>query len=160
MRYCNNCSPDRCKQRTTKITSERVSIPGRITGRTVRLFSGQTIPVIEPQSPRGMYGWRVNALVGAAIEAVGAEREGADEGQMRRTLSSFLNRIYYDLRNLGQTSQDRALNFAATNAFQAAQTFSEARRCRYGTRQHQRSEKPLLSHGQRLLGRTAQILRP
>ncbi|MGB5633846.1 MAG: PatA/PatG family cyanobactin maturation protease, partial [Waterburya sp.] len=105
---------------------ERVSIPGRITGRTVRLFSGQVVPVIEPQSPRGMYGWRVNTLVSAAIAAVGAEQEGADEGQMRRTLSSFLNRIYYDLRNLGQTSQDRALNFAATNAFQAAQTFSEA----------------------------------
>ncbi|MDJ1185614.1 S8 family peptidase [Roseofilum casamattae] len=105
---------------------ERVSIPGRITGRTVRLFSGQVVPVIEPQSPRGMYGWHVNTLVGAALEAVGAEQSGADEGQMRRTLSSFLNRIYYDLRNLGQTSQDRALNFAATNAFQAAQTFSEA----------------------------------
>lgn len=105
---------------------ERVSIPGRITGRTVRLFSGQTVPVIEPQSPRGMYGWRVNTLVSSAIAAVGAEQEGADEAQMRRTLSSFLNRIYYDLRNLGQTSQDRALNFAATNAFQAAQTFSEA----------------------------------
>lgn len=104
---------------------ERVSIPGRITGRTVRLFSGQVVPVIEPQSPRGMYGWHVNSLVSAAIEAVGAE-SGADEGQMRRTLSSFLNRIYYDLRNLGQTSQDRALNFAATNAFQAAQTFSQA----------------------------------
>lgn len=105
---------------------ERVSIPGRITGRTVRLFSGQVVPVIEPQSPRGMYGWHVNSLVGAALEAVGVEQSGADEGQMRRTLSSFLNRIYYDLRNLGQTSQDRALNFAATNAFQAAQTFSEA----------------------------------
>jgi hypothetical protein len=39
---------------------------------------------------------------------------------------SFLNRIYYDLRNLGTTSQDRALNFAATNAFQAASTFAEA----------------------------------
>ncbi len=105
---------------------ERVSIPGRITGRTVRLFSGQVVPVIEPESPRGMYGWRVNTLVSNAIAAVGAEQEGADEEQMRRTLSSFLNRIYYDLRNLGQTSQDRALNFAATNAFQAAQTFSEA----------------------------------
>jgi len=105
---------------------ERVSIPGHITGRTVRLFSGQVVPVIEPQSPRGMYGWQVNTLVDSALAAVGAEQEGADEAQMRRTLSSFLNRIYYDLRNLGQTSQDRALNFAATNAFQAAQTFSEA----------------------------------
>ena len=105
---------------------ERVSIPGRITGRTVRLFSGQVVPVIEPDSPRGIYGWHVNTLVRAAIEAVGAEQTEAQESQMRRTLSSFLNRIYYDLRNLGQTSQDRALNFAATNAFQAAQTFSEA----------------------------------
>ncbi|WP_149977547.1 PatA/PatG family cyanobactin maturation protease, partial [Microcystis aeruginosa] len=33
---------------------ERVSIPGRITGRTVRLFSGQVVPVIEPDSPRGI----------------------------------------------------------------------------------------------------------
>jgi len=71
-------------------------------------------------------GWHVNTLVSAAIEAVGAEQTEAQESEMRRTLSSFLNRIYYDLRNLGQTSQDRALNFAATNAFQAAQTFSEA----------------------------------
>jgi len=105
---------------------QRVSIPGRITGRTVRLFSGQVVPVIEPDSPRGIYGWHVNTLVSAAIQAVGAEQTEAQESQMRRTLSSFLNRIYYDLRNLGQTSQDRALNFAATNAFQAAQTFSEA----------------------------------
>lgn len=104
---------------------ERVSIPGRLTGRTVRLFSGQVVPVIQPESPRGMYGWHINTLVGAALAAVGAE-QGGDEATMRRTLSSFLNRIYYDLRNLGQTSQDRALNFAATNAFQAAQTFSEA----------------------------------
>lgn len=105
---------------------ERVSIPGRLTGRTVRLFSGQVVPVIEPVSPRGMYGWRVNTLVGSALEAVRGEQAEADDEQMRRSLSSFLNRVYYDLRNLGQTSQDRALNFAATNAFQAAQTFSTA----------------------------------
>ncbi|NEP91247.1 MAG: PatA/PatG family cyanobactin maturation protease [Okeania sp. SIO2C2] len=105
---------------------ERVSIPGRLTGRTVKLFSGQVIPVIEPVSPRGIYGWRVNTLVGSALEAVRGEQAEADDEQMRRSLSSFLNRVYYDLRNLGQTSQDRALNFAATNAFQAAQTFSTA----------------------------------
>jgi cyanobactin maturation PatA/PatG family protease len=45
---------------------------------------------------------------------------------MRRTLGSFLNRVYYDLRNLGTTSQDRALNFSVTNAFQAASTFGQA----------------------------------
>ncbi|MEA5536886.1 PatA/PatG family cyanobactin maturation protease [Crocosphaera sp. XPORK-15E] len=105
---------------------ERVSIPGILTGRKVKLFSGQVIPVIEPQSTRGLYGWKVNDLVGAAIQAVEAEAGTADEDRIRKTLDGFLNRIYYDLRNLGTTSQDRALNFSVTNAFQAAQTFSEA----------------------------------
>jgi cyanobactin maturation PatA/PatG family protease len=68
----------------------------------------------------------VNNLVTAAIETVRATTEEVNEAGMQRTLDSFLNRIYYDLRNLGTTSQDRALNFAATNAFQAASTFAEA----------------------------------
>lgn len=105
---------------------ERVSIPGLLTGRTVKLFSGQVVPLIEPLSTRGMYGWKVNTLVGAALQAVGADAEEADEETMRRTLGSFLNRVYYDLRNLGKTSQDRALNFAVTNAFVAASTFAPA----------------------------------
>jgi ubiquinone/menaquinone biosynthesis C-methylase UbiE len=105
---------------------ERVSIPGILTGRKVKLYSGQVIPVIEPQSTRGIYGWKVNNLVSAAMEAVQAEDTTADEDRIRKTLDGFLNRIYYDLRNLGTTSQDRALNFSVTNAFQAAQTFSEA----------------------------------
>jgi cyanobactin maturation PatA/PatG family protease len=105
---------------------ERVSIPGVVSGRTVRLFSGQVVPVIEPQSTRGIYGWKINHLVQAAFAQVQAAQGDANEEAMRRTLDSFLNRIYYDLRNLGTTSQDRALNFAVTNAFQAAATFSEA----------------------------------
>ena len=105
---------------------ERVSIPGVLTGRTVKLFSGQVVPVIEPHNTRGMYSWKVNTLVSAALETVRATADGTTEETMRRTLGSFLNRIYYDLRNLGTTSQDRALNFAATNAFQAASTFAEA----------------------------------
>ncbi len=105
---------------------ERVSIPGILTDETVKLFSGQVIPVLKVNSPRGMYGWKVNTLVESALQAVSAERGEADEAVMRRSLASFLNRVYYDLRNLGQMAKDRALNFAATNAFQAVQTFSEA----------------------------------
>lgn len=105
---------------------ERVSIPGVLTGRTVKLFSGQVVPLIAPQNPRGIYGWKINTLVSAAIERVQTAVGDAQEDAIRRTLGSFLNRIYYDLRNLGTTSQDRALNFAATNAFQAASTFAEA----------------------------------
>ena len=97
-----------------------------LTGRTVKLFSGQVVPVIEPQSTRGLYGWKVNTLVSAALQTVQTQTQAADEDTMRRTLGSFLNRVYYDLRNLGTTSQDRALNFAVTNAFQAASTFGQA----------------------------------
>ena len=105
---------------------ERVSIPGRLSQKTIKLFSGQVVPVLQVNSPRCMYGWKVNTLVESALAAVAAEQDGADEAAMRRSLSSFLNRVYYDLRNLGQIARDRALNFAATNAFQAVQTFSEA----------------------------------
>jgi len=105
---------------------ERVSIPGMLTDETVTLFSGQVVPVLKVNSPRGMYGWKVNTLIESALQTVSAAQETADETVMRRSLSSFLNRVYYDMRNLGQIARDRALNFAATNAFQAVQTFSEA----------------------------------
>ncbi|MBW4494386.1 MAG: PatA/PatG family cyanobactin maturation protease [Oscillatoria princeps RMCB-10] len=105
---------------------ERVSVPGRLSDKTVKLFSGQEVPVIKLQNVRGMYGWRVNSLVSAAVDTVRSQAAGADEQAIQRSLSSFLQRIYYDLRNLGLTSRDRALNFAATNAFQAASTFAEA----------------------------------
>ncbi|MGB6295384.1 MAG: PatA/PatG family cyanobactin maturation protease [Rivularia sp. (in: cyanobacteria)] len=105
---------------------ERVSVPAIRTNRTVELFSGQVVPVITARDVRGMYGWKVNTLVNAALGTVAEQTEGASEEDMRRCLTSFLNRVYYDLRNLGQTSRDRALNFAATNTFQAASTFAEA----------------------------------
>lgn len=124
----------------------RVSIPGVLTGETVRLYSGQVVPVLRPQ-PRGMYAWSETRLVNDSLDAIG-ERIGLDvrkllevpkEERMRiaaedtsqgedfqraeraqRSLRNFLNKIYYELRNLGQAPADRALNYAATNAFQAA----------------------------------------
>lgn len=89
----------------------RVSIPGVITNRKIRLFSGQVVPVVEPQF-RGMYSWNVNKLIKQARGA------GAPDDKFSETIQEFLNRIYYDLRNLGSAPQDRALNYSATNAFQ------------------------------------------
>jgi hypothetical protein len=106
---------------------QRVSIPGRLTGRTVRLFSGQQVPVIQIDNPRGAYGWKTNTLVEQASQAVSSKSTATvDTATIASTLRSFLDRVYYDLRNLGVLSSDRALNFAATNAFQAATVFSEA----------------------------------
>ena len=106
---------------------ERVSIPARLTDRTVELFSGQVVPVITLTNTRGMYGWKVNSLVDMAMQTVITEATApAEEMAMRKALSSFLNRVYFDLRNLGQFAKDRALNFSVTNAFQAASSFSQA----------------------------------
>ncbi len=103
---------------------ERLSVPARRTTRTVELFSGEVVPVVNVRDPRGMYGWNVNALVDAALATV--EYEEADEDSLRQGLTAFLNRVYHDLHNLGQTSHDRALNFTVTNTFQAASTFAQA----------------------------------
>ncbi len=105
---------------------ERVSIPGRLTGRTTRLFSGQVIPIIEIEQIRGLFGWRVNTLIAAATQAAAGQNGDRADADLCDSLREFLTRVYYDLRNLGATSRDRALNFAATNAFQAAHTFAAA----------------------------------
>ena len=104
----------------------RVSIPGVLTGKTVKLFSGQVVPVIAPEI-RGISEWNVNRLVTAAVSAATAATpsgQAATPEAARTSLKEFLNRVYYEFRNLGQTSQERSLNYAATNAFQAAQALS------------------------------------
>jgi cyanobactin maturation PatA/PatG family protease len=105
---------------------ERVAVPGRLSGRTTRLFSGQTVPIVEIDGRRGLYGWEVNRLAGAAVDAAQALVGDLDNAAINQSLREFLTRVYYDLRNLGATSRDRAMNFAATNAFQAAHTIASA----------------------------------
>ncbi|MEQ8465766.1 PatA/PatG family cyanobactin maturation protease [Coleofasciculus sp. E1-EBD-02] len=105
---------------------ERISLPARRTTRTVELFSGEVVPVVTVNNVRGMYGWTVNALVNAALAAISNQFDPDQAPLIQEALSAFLNRVYHDLRNLGQTSRDRALNFAATNIFQSASVFAEA----------------------------------
>lgn len=101
----------------------RVSIPGVLTTRTRRLFSGQEVPVVAAQA-RGLYTWNETALVNAVVGAVEADRVGMSPPEpsvasenVALIIRNFLDKIYYQLRNLGQSPPDRALNFAATNAF-------------------------------------------
>jgi cyanobactin maturation PatA/PatG family protease len=98
---------------------ERVSIPGYVKG-SMKLLSGQTVPVIVPDV-RGMYGWSVSALIENLTQAYPA---GPSEEDYRSKIREYLERIYYEFRNLGVTPQERALNFSATNAFQIADVMS------------------------------------
>ncbi len=94
---------------------ERVSVPGLVSG-SARLSTGQSVPVIWP-AMRGMYSWTTAALAGAADQQAGDSSDA---------VANFLRRIYDELRNLGLTPQDRAINYAATNAFQAAEVLASA----------------------------------
>jgi cyanobactin maturation PatA/PatG family protease len=101
-------------------SEQRVSIPGFISG-SARLWNGMTIPVVCPDV-RGMYKWRSSTLIDLVRAAPTPGVQPASEGE----LVDFLNRVYYELRNLGTAPQDRALNFAATNAYQAAHALADA----------------------------------
>jgi cyanobactin maturation PatA/PatG family protease len=99
----------------------RVSVPAVLTNRTVRLFSSQVVPVAVAQY-RGLWAWNVNAL----IDQVAGRFEAEQHTIVRAALRNFLDKVYYELRNLGKTSPDRALNYSATNAFQASEAMARA----------------------------------
>ena len=106
---------------------EMVSIPGTLAG-SVTLFSGQVVPAVVP-AIRGMNTWATGALVAHVLGARPKDKDKKEQesyDQQASGLGNFLNRVYYDLRNLGMTAPDRALNYAATNAFQASQVILTA----------------------------------
>ncbi|WP_187969689.1 PatA/PatG family cyanobactin maturation protease [Aquibium microcysteis] len=99
--------------------ADLVSVPGLIAG-TRTLESGQVVPLIVP-ALRGIYCWKPAALVQSVLGArpqAAAEQETYD--RFSSGLGNFLSRVYYDLRNLGVTGEERALNYSATNAVQIA----------------------------------------
>jgi hypothetical protein len=99
----------------------RVSIPGMLTPRTVRLFSGQVVPVVKVQVG-GLYTWNESRLIDSLVGEINTQRkvplgDPADVETVKLILRAFLDKVYYQFRNLGQSGPDRALNYAATNAF-------------------------------------------
>jgi cyanobactin maturation PatA/PatG family protease len=107
------------------VLSERLSVPGYVAG-SVRLLSGQSVPVICPEL-RGMYNWKTADLVQLICGKAPTEKaqQGKKDEYEERAegVGNFLQRVYFELRNLGQDPRDRALNFAATNAFNVEQVF-------------------------------------
>ena len=108
--------------------AERVSIPGLLGGSTT-LLMGQTVPVIVPEL-RGMFNWTtrtlVDAVAGAPPETTAAQAQRDEYDRRRAGVTNFLQRVYYELRNLGMDPRHRALNFAATNAFNVQRIFGTA----------------------------------
>lgn len=107
---------------------ERVSVPGVIVGNA-RLFTGQVVSVIQPDL-RCMYSWSTKALIhavfGSPPSATAEDEEKKEYIEKSKAITGFLERVYYQLRNLGVLPEDRAINSAATNAFQVAKVFEAA----------------------------------
>jgi len=107
---------------------ERISMPGRLVG-SAQISSGQTLPLLWPNL-RGMYNWNTKKLVEAAYgkppsgNASQDMKDNYDSGA--ESVANFLQRVYEELRNLGTTPQERAINYAATNAFLVASVYKEA----------------------------------
>jgi len=108
--------------------AERVSIPGVVSGKAT-LMNGQVVPVICPEA-RGMYSWSTEALLAAVLGKApmpaAKEQERTAYQQKEAGVRNFLERVYDEMRNLGLISKERALNYAATNAFQIHQVYQRA----------------------------------
>jgi cyanobactin maturation PatA/PatG family protease len=109
---------------------ERISVAGVIVGQT-QLISGQIVPVVRPDL-RCFYSWTTNALVesiaGSAPADSASKRDRDAYAERSGAVRNFLERVYEDVRNLGLLPQHRALNYAATNALNAARVFDSALR--------------------------------
>jgi hypothetical protein len=107
---------------------ERVSIAGPVMGYA-RHRSGLELPVVAPVLG-GMYSWTTRALVANVIESARAS-DAADSGgsasdELEAAVSNFLGRVYHELRNVGREPHERAINFAATNAFEVERVYERA----------------------------------
>ncbi|MGH4123211.1 MAG: PatA/PatG family cyanobactin maturation protease [Clostridium sp.] len=107
--------------------SDIVSIPGIVLGN-VTLMNGYTVPVIVPEL-RGMYNWSVNKLIESVLKKplnhidLNCQK---DLQTKKDTMANFLKRVYYELRNFGITSKERALNYTGTNLAQIQEVLDSA----------------------------------
>ncbi|WP_425554728.1 hypothetical protein, partial [Kitasatospora putterlickiae] len=99
----------------------RLTVPGRLTDRSARLFSGQVVPVVQV-SAVGLARWTETPLIAAAVDAVrtaGAvgRRHGHDDpDRVAGHVRALLDKIYFQFRNAGLSAAERALNHAVTES--------------------------------------------
>jgi hypothetical protein len=74
---------------------------------------------------RGLYTWNEQKIIAEVKKTLPALPTGVDPGTVDVYLRNFLNKVYYEFRNLGASPQDRALNYSATNLFQLASSLPQ-----------------------------------
>jgi cyanobactin maturation PatA/PatG family protease len=105
---------------------EFISLPGVLAG-TVTLYDGQVLDAVIPDL-RGMYSWQTKKYVEALTDARKKAAPGVSPEQIKTQIDRFLGKIYFSIRNRGLSPAERALNAAATNAFNFSPVIVEAGR--------------------------------
>jgi PatG C-terminal len=103
---------------------EFVSIPGVLAGQ-VALYDGQIVDAVIPDL-RGMYSWETNTYIRAVRDARRKAQPNIADDRLDREINRFLGKIYFSIRNRGASPEERALNAAATNAFNFSEVITEA----------------------------------
>jgi hypothetical protein len=100
------------------------AIPGVIAG-TLTLYDGTKVDAVVPEL-RGMVTWATKKYADALIQAWRDAYPGVPERKFKRDIERFLDKIYFSIRNRGLSSSERAINAAATNAFNFSDIIVEA----------------------------------
>jgi hypothetical protein len=103
---------------------EFISLPGVLTG-SVTLYDGQVVDAVVPDL-RGMFSWDAKKYVGALVGARQGMVESLGEEAAKLQIQRFLDKIFFSLRNRGLSPEERAINAAATNAFNFSDVIVEA----------------------------------
>ena len=76
---------------------------------------------------RGMFGWSNPKLIEKVLGGRPQDEEGQKKyDQLAVQIDDLLDRVYYELSNLGLSPPERAVNFAATNLYQVASVYKDA----------------------------------
>jgi cyanobactin maturation PatA/PatG family protease len=103
---------------------EFASVPGVLAGQ-IALYDGQIVDALIPDL-RGMHSWETDKYVKAVREARRKVDAAIAEDKLDREIKRFLGKIYFSIRNRGVLPGERALNAAATNAFNFSEVIVEA----------------------------------
>lgn len=91
-----------------------VSVPGTIIGR-IGLATGEVVPVVDPELG-GLFAWELGAIERTTLQGAKVDKEM--HRKILQHVELFQRNAARELRNVGRSPRERALNFAVTAAFQ------------------------------------------
>ena len=103
---------------------EYASIPGVLAGQ-VALYDGLIVDAVVPDL-RGMFSWETKRYVKALRDARKRAECDLSDTKLEREIERFFGKVYFSIRNRGLSPEERAINAAATNAFNVSPVIEEA----------------------------------